>query len=351
MKQLFMQNRSILKNQLIPKNQLALHVIGLFFLLLFSIKGQAQIKMPDMISPGDSWGIIDVNALYGGCMQFDTYSGLLGADVQYLKRGMLFAVYDYDGINGNGLDTRVYMFLPASGVWTYNSPFEVPAASQAKTISSAGLELSLKQVNIGLSDIAVKGDVSYNSTDGSLYTYNGTDWVKIVAADNLGNHIATQSLKMGSYSISNDGDGGDGVSFDTDGNSVFGKNVTVNGNFYTPSDERLKTHIETLTNVLVQIDHLRGVQFEYKDQTKYAKGPKIGVIAQELRTVYPEMVEKGADGFFKVDYSQLTAVLIQAVKEQQQQIKQHQLELTVLKNKINDQQLQIDAILKKLHQN
>lgn len=345
MKQLFMQNRSRLKNQR------ALHVIGLFFLLLLSIKGQAQVKMPDMISPGDSWGIIDVNALYGGCMQFDSYSDLLNADVQYLKRGMLFAVYDYDGINGNGLDTRVYMFLPAAGVWTYNSPFEVPAASQTKTISSAGLEASLKLVNIGLSITASEGDVSYNSTDKSLYTYNGTSWEKIIAADNLGNHIATQSLKMGSYSISNDGDGGDGVSFDTDGNSVFGKNVTVNGNFYTPSDERLKTHIETLSNVLSQIDHLRGVQFEYKDQTKFAKGPKIGVIAQELKAVYPNMVEKGADGFFKVDYSQLTAVLIQAVKEQQQQIKQQQLEITVLKNRINDQQLQIDAILKKLQQN
>ena len=199
-------------------------------------------------------------------------------------------------------------------------------------------------------DGASEGEVSYNSVDGSLYTYNGTAWVKVVAADNLGDHTAKQSLKMGSYSISNDGDGGDGVSFDTDGNSVFGKNVTVNGNFYTPSDERLKTHIETLTNVLVQIDHLRGVQFEYKDQTKYAKGPKIGVIAQELRTVYPDMVEKGADGFFKVDYSQLTAVLIQAVKEQQQQIKRQQLEMTVLKNKINDQQLQIDSIVKKLQQ-
>jgi hypothetical protein len=345
MKQLFMQNISRLKNQL------AFHVIGLFFLLLFSIKGQAQVKMPDMISPGDSWGIIDVNALYGGCMQFDTYTGLLGADVQYLKRGMLFVVYDYDGNNSNGLDTRVYMFLPASGVWTYNSPFDVPAASQAKTISSAGLEASLKEVNIGLSVTASEGDVSYNSTDKSLYTYNGTAWEKIIAADNLGNHIATQSLKMGSYSISNDGDGGDGVSFDTDGNSVFGKNVTVNGNFYTPSDERLKTHIETLANVLTQIDHLRGVQFEYKDQTKYAKGPKIGVIAQELRAIYPHMVEKGADGFFKVDYSQLTAVLIQAVKEQQQQIKQQQLEINVLKNKINAQQLQINEILIKLQQN
>ena len=97
-------------------------------------------------------------------------------------------------------------------------------------------------------------------------------------------------------------------------------NLTVNGNLYTPSDERLKTNIETLTSVLSKIDQLRGVSFEYRDQKKYATGPKIGLIAQELQKVYPEMVSVGEEGFLKVDYTQLTGVLIQAVKEQQQQI-------------------------------
>jgi hypothetical protein len=125
--------------------------------------------------------------------------------------------------------------------------------------------------------------------------------------------------------------------------------LTVNGNFYTPSDKRLKTNIETLGNALQAIDSMRGVRFEYKDQRKYAKGPKVGVIAQELMKVYPEMVTKGADGFFKVDYTQLTGVLIQAVKEQQQQMKQQQLEINELKGRLDKQQLQIDAILKKIN--
>ena len=168
------------------------------------------------------------------------------------------------------------------------------------------------------------------------------------AKDNLGNHTATQVLKMGSYSVSNDGDSGDGVTFDTDGHVTFGKDVTVNGNFYTPSDERLKTHIETLTNVLEKINDLRGVQFEYKDQKKYAKGPKMGVIAQELLLIYPEMVTQGEDGYLKVDYTQLTAVLIQAVKEQQQQMKRQQHDIDEMKVRLDKQQLQINSILKEL---
>ncbi|MTK52681.1 tail fiber domain-containing protein [Paludibacter sp.] len=183
------------------------------------------------------------------------------------------------------------------------------------------------------------GATYYNTIDKTLYVYDGSHWVP--AGDNLGNHTATQNIQLGAYAISNDGQNNKGLSFDTSGNATFGQDVTVKGNFYTPSDERLKTKIETLTKALQSIDRMRGVRFEYKDQTKYAKGAKIGVIAQELQKVFPEMVTKGTDGYLKVDYTQLTAVLIQAVKEQQTQIE-------ALKNRLDRQQEQINTILKKL---
>jgi len=191
------------------------------------------------------------------------------------------------------------------------------------------------------------GDTFYSTTDNKLYTYNGTTWVA-VGNDNLGNHTATANLKMQTFSISNNGGTGEGLSFDATENATIGKDFTVNGNFYTPSDRRLKTNIETLSMVLKSIDQIRGVRFEYKDQKKYATGPKVGVIAQELQKVYPEMVNRSKDGFLKVDYSQLTGVLIQAIKEQQNQINSQQLEIESLKDKMNSQQLQINAILRKL---
>jgi hypothetical protein len=188
----------------------------------------------------------------------------------------------------------------------------------------------------------IVGSTYYNTTDKTLYVYDGTGWIPAVPGDNLGNHTATQNIKMVTYAINSDGVDGKGLTFETAGNAVFAQDVTVKGNFYTPSDRRLKTNIETLGNALQGINSMRGVRFEYKDQRRYAKGPKIGVIAQELMKVYPEMVTKGADGFFKVDYTQLTGVLIQAVKEQQQEINQ-------LKDRLDKQQMQIDAILKKIN--
>ncbi len=183
------------------------------------------------------------------------------------------------------------------------------------------------------------GATYYNTNDKTLYVYDGSHWVP--AGDNLGNHTATKNIQMAAFAVSNDGTDGKGLTFETSGNATFAQDVTVKGNFYTPSDQRLKTKIETLSKALQAIDRLRGVRFEYKDQKKYAKGPKIGVIAQELQKVFPEMVTKGTDGYLKVDYTQLTAVLIEAVKEQQIEIEQ-------LKNSLNKQQEQINTILKKL---
>ena len=187
----------------------------------------------------------------------------------------------------------------------------------------------------------VAGDTYYNTTDKHLYVFNGTEWVAVDIKDNLGNHKATQNISLAANAISNDGAAAKGLSFETSGNAILAQDLTVNGNLFTPSDRRLKTNIETLTSVLQKIDQLRGVKFQYIDQHKYAGGNKIGVIAQELQQVYPEMVTQGKDGFLKVDYTQLTGILIQAVKEQQ-------AEINALKARMDQQQEQINSILQKI---
>ena len=50
------------------------------------------------------------------------------------------------------------------------------------------------------------------------------------------------------------------------------------------------------------------------------KSTKVGVIAQEVLEVVPEVVNKDASGMYNVSYGNLTAVLIEAIKEQQKQI-------------------------------
>ncbi len=248
--------------------------------------------------------------------------------------------YVYNGTTWIPVDNT----LPSGQLYVGNAS-DIAVATAKNTIPLSGFAAPDADVSLGnkrITDLAVP----VANTDATTKAY--VDALIATGGDNLGNHTATKNLQMGMYTISKDGTPTKGLGFDDAGSAIFGQNVTINGNLYTPSDQRLKVNIETLSTVLQKIDKIRGVRFEYKDQKKYAAGHKIGIIAQELQKVYPEMVIKGKDGFLKVDYTQLTGVLIQAIKEQEQGMRQQQREINELKDQLRKQQLQIDAVLQKI---
>ena len=145
-----------------------------------------------------------------------------------------------------------------------------------------------------------------------------------VIGDDMGDHTATENLKIGANYINNNSEDqtatAKGLTFDADGNATFMQDVKINGDFTVPSDARLKDHIQIAQGMLGKISQLNGVSYQYINQNKYAKGTRYGFIAQELKKQFPEMVKQGRDGFYSVDYLQMTAVLLQAIKEQQQMI-------------------------------
>ena len=81
--------------------------------------------------------------------------------------------------------------------------------------------------------------------------------------------------------------------------------------FNSTSDVTLKDNIETLTGALGTVNRLRGVKFNWKNNGDSA----IGVIAQELEQVLPQLVHTGPDGIKRVSYDSLVPVLIEAIKE------------------------------------
>jgi hypothetical protein len=100
--------------------------------------------------------------------------------------------------------------------------------------------------------------------------------------------------------------------------------ATFNNNVTAFSDERLKDNIETLEDGLDKVEQLRGVTYTRDDREE------IGVIAQEVEKILPEIVLTADDemGTKSVDYSRITAVLIEAVKELSAKVKE--LEIAVL---------------------
>ena len=91
---------------------------------------------------------------------------------------------------------------------------------------------------------------------------------------------------------------------------------------FVSSDKRLKTNIKKIQSSLDKILEIDGVSFEWKDgyDKRIQNKTNLGVIAQDVQEVIPEIVKERKDGYLAVQYDQLVPVLIEAVKDQQKQI-------------------------------
>jgi hypothetical protein len=89
--------------------------------------------------------------------------------------------------------------------------------------------------------------------------------------------------------------------------------MTAAGNVIAYSDKRLKQNIKTITNALLKVKLLRGVEFRRKDIP--GKPKQIGLIAQEVQGVLPEVVTENAEGTLGVAYANIVGLLVEAVKE------------------------------------
>ena len=111
------------------------------------------------------------------------------------------------------------------------------------------------------------------------------------------------------------------------------------------SDSRFKENIKTLGNKLAQLKQLNGVSYNLKNNKKThpaeemsglsekeqndlamlknmnkKERKRLGFVAQEMQQLFPELVQQDNDGYLYIDYVGLIPVLVESVKEQQEQI-------------------------------
>jgi DNA uptake protein ComE-like DNA-binding protein len=153
--------------------------------------------------------------------------------------------------------------------------------------------------------ISVSGAGSYNSTTGVI-TINAapvtsvagkTGAVTLAIADTSG----LQTALDGKYSAS-----GGTIS----GNVSVSGTVTATGDITAFSDERTKINVETITEALYKVKAMRGVSYI----SKFNMEERIGVIAQEVERVVPEVVHTHENGLKSVAYQNLVGLLIEAIK-------------------------------------
>ena len=104
-----------------------------------------------------------------------------------------------------------------------------------------------------------------------------------------------------------------------------GGSILAGGDITSSSDISLKENVVTYENALDKVLAMRGVEYDRKDQNGKHE---VGLIAQEVENIIPEVVAQN-NGIKSIAYGKLTAVLIEAIKEQQEQIKHLQQQLNI----------------------
>lgn len=158
--------------------------------------------------------------------------------------------------------------------------------------------------------------LNWTGTYWRLFGYNGdTEHAGVQVehastADSAANATKLNGLAANNYLRSNVTSTFSG-SLTITSNLVVQGNATVSGDVTSSSDARLKENIAPLENALEIVNQLRGVSYHHKVTNR----PGIGFVAQELQKVVPVLVSKGPDKKLSVAYGNVTALLVEAIKE------------------------------------
>lgn len=160
--------------------------------------------------------------------------------------------------------------------------------------------------------------------------------------------------------LGNNANVGIGISAPTEklhviGNGLFSGTVTASCGVLTCSDVRYKKRIKNLFSSLEKLSMINGVSYFFKTQEfpelNFKEGKQIGLIAQEVEKVYPEIVSTDKNGFKSVDYSKTTPILIEAIKELNAKIEMLKTENSELQNMISQISHRMTSIEAKLSEN
>jgi hypothetical protein len=153
--------------------------------------------------------------------------------------------------------------------------------------------------------VSISNPDGSNTDEGALYLFK-TNSIKIQLRANNVSYINSGS----NFLLGTTSDNGERL--------YVSGNIRATGTITANSDLTLKKNLLKIENALEKVEQINGYTYEFKedDSKRHA-----GVIAQEIQTVLPEIVNKGNDGILGVEYGNISALLIEAIKEQNTKIK------------------------------
>ena len=200
----------------------------------------------------------------------------------------------------------------ASGISSFALGYRTTASGHQSisagnsSIASAGYSTSIGYGSVAR-DFASVVIGQYNSS-GSSVTNNATSFNTANTAFVIGNG-ADSSNKSDAFKVMFNGD------------TTVSNDLTVSGDVVISSDARLKSNIVSLGSTLPKLLQIDGKTYTMKKDEN--KKQKIGVLAQDIEKVFPELVSE-SNGVKSVNYQGLVPVLINALKEQDSKMKEQE---------------------------
>ena len=203
----------------------------------------------------------------------DEISGSLGVNATLIRSLTGDIITGSFAADSGSFSTRIETLEAASGT--------IPGLISSSAEGSTQGTLALNGVDVNVKGLQISSDVQFND----------------VQVDSFGVGTAASSV-TGEIRATND--------------------ITA---FYS-SDKRLKENIVNIKDPLEKLSYINGVEFDWipKEGIHSHEGHDVGVIAQEIEKVLPELVTDRDNGYKAVRYEKIVALLIEAVKEQQLQI-------------------------------
>jgi len=191
------------------------------------------------------------------------------------------------------------------------------ASAPAATAMGTNTEASFAQTTaMGL------GTTARTRSSLSLGTCNSAN----TSRDNTLLAVGNGSYDFGSDNCSSTGDA---LELQTDGDLV------ISGTLFENSDRRLKTDIEPLDEgVLHALQDIRPVRYRFKNQNAHPSSEHLGLLAQDVQKEFPELVSEGSDGMLSLSYTNLSAVLLKGLQEQQSTIDQQEGRIAELEDRL-----------------
>ena len=283
------------------------------FAVIESVTGSAKII-------GDAYIILNNNTpaeRYAGIVVQDSGSTLTTASLEFDGQTNDW-FYEYTDDGGSTAEHAVGIFGPSyntKGSHVYPVANQIQKGTGDHHITGSNITDDGSTVTVTSGTFAIPGFADVSASLASAVAGAGIQNLVEDASPQLGGNLDINSNKIsGSGAI------------DVDGN-ITGSGLRINGDIdatgditaYHSSDERLKDNITLIGGALDKLDQIGGYEFDWNQESNH-EGHDVGVIAQEIEQVLPELVVTRDTGYKAVRYEKIVALLIQAIKEQQSQI-------------------------------